>query len=202
MARRGYSQNIRVDAITYRLQGNTWETIQDWIEKQYGVKPSIRQMQKWAEKYQHGKNDPTGIKPIASKMGEMIDRAIMLAEGASGAKAVEFPAWLATSTTTNSELDLKTTIVSSLRFLELQVGKEQFDNALQYYQEIRDQIDSYAGTNSGPTGPSGPDGPRGPSLYEEEMDTMEPGPTKRPSGSHRPFEPGGPTGSAGSLDTD
>lgn len=199
MARRGYSQNIRVDTITYRLQGDAWLSIQDRIVKQYGVKPSIRQMQKWAERYQQGNNDPTGIKPIASKMGVMIDRAIMLAEGASGAKAVELPAWLATSTTTNSELDLKTTIVSSLRFLELQVGKEQFDNALRYYQEIRGQIDSYAGTNSGP---SGPDGPRGSSLYEEKMDTIEPGPTKRPSGSHRPFEPGGPTGSAGSLDTD
>lgn len=199
MVRRGYNQNIRIDAITYRLQGSTWVTIQDWLEKQYGVKPSIRQMQKWSETYQHGKNDPTGIKPIASTMTEMIDRARMLAEGASGARAFEFPAWLSTLTTTDSKLDLKTTIVASLRFLEQQIGREHFDNVLQYYQEIRDQIDSYAGTQSGSTGPSGPSGPRGPSLYKEEMDTIEPSPMEGHSGPHRLFEPDGPTGP---LDTD
>jgi len=65
--RRGYSQEIRAEAITKRYQGREWKEIQAAISKKFGVRPSIRQMQKWFEDYQ----GPRKIRPVLSLLPKL-----------------------------------------------------------------------------------------------------------------------------------
>ena len=58
--RRGYSHDIRAEAVTKRFQGKEWKEIQSIVREKFGVKPSIRQMQKWFEDYQGTAEDPSG----------------------------------------------------------------------------------------------------------------------------------------------
>lgn len=194
--KRGYKEEVKIEAITKRLMNLTWKEIQDSITQKFEVKPSIRQMQIWFGDYQHGSTDPTGVKHIARTMEDMIGQARMLAEAASGPtgptgpQGVEFPSWVASQDDSENKLDVKTAIVASLRILESQVGKENLFNAVKYYVQNREAMEKYNNWFYGSTGPSGPPVEYGISEADG------------PIGSHRPFEPGGPTGSAGSLDAD
>ncbi len=161
--RRGYNKEVRVEAIAKRLKGDAWEDIQEHISAKYAVKPSIRQMQKWVEEYQSGNKDPTGVRSIAKEMEDLVNQARMLAEAASGPtgpQAVEFPSWVASQK--ESGLDIRTAIIASLRLLESQVGRNNFDDALKYYFGQRSELDQFSNWFSGPEGPSGPTGPHGP----------------------------------------
>lgn len=135
--RRGYNQDIRAEAITRRYQGREWKEIQAAIAQKFGVKPSIRQMQKWFEDYQGTTDDPTGVKYIA----KVIEDAANLAKPLAQAKMMSevMPVW--------GQLQKEPGISSSdagwmafLSFFESQLGRGNFDRVVKSYQEMRDKL--------------------------------------------------------------
>ena len=135
--RRGYSHHIRAEAITMRYQGREWKEIQAAIAQKSGVKPSIRQMQKWFEDYQGITDDPTGVKYVA----KMIEDAANLAKPLAQAKMMAdvMPLW--------SRLQEQHKVSFSdagwmafLSFFEAQIGRENFDRIVKNYLNMRDKL--------------------------------------------------------------
>jgi hypothetical protein len=135
--RRGYNQYIRAEAITKRYQGREWKEIQDSIVKKFGVKPSIRQMQKWFEDYQGTTDDPTGVKYVAKAIEDAANLARPLAQAKMMADVM--PLWLKLQD--EHKLSFSDAgWMAFLSFFETQLGRENFDRIVQNYLEVRDKL--------------------------------------------------------------
>jgi len=135
--RRGYSHDIRAQAITKRYQGQEWKGIQDSIARKFGVKPSIRQMQKWFEDYQGTTDDPTGVKYVAKVIEDVANTAKPLAQARMMVEVM--PLWLKLQEEHNiSSFDAGW--MAFLSFFEAQIGRENFDRIVKNYQKMRDQL--------------------------------------------------------------
>jgi len=135
--RRGYNQDIRAEAITKRYQGKEWKEIQDSIVKKFGVKPSIRQMQKWFEDYQGTTDDPTGVKYVAKVIEDAANLARPLAQAKMMADVM--PLWMQIQKQPNiSPFDAGW--MAFLSFFETQLGRENFDRIVQNYLGVRDKL--------------------------------------------------------------
>ena len=135
--RRGYNQDIKAEAITQRYQRKVWQDIQDSIVKKFGMKPSIRQMQKWFENYQGTTDDPTGARYVA----KAIEDAANLAKPLVQAKMMTdvMPLWQRLQ----GEHGLSITDagwIAFLSYLETQIGRDNFDRTVKKYQEMREQL--------------------------------------------------------------
>ena len=135
--RRGYSHDIRVEAITKRYQGKEWKDIQDSIVKKFGVKPSIRQMQKWFEDYQGTTDDPTGVKYVAKVIEDAANTAKPLAQARMMADVM--PLWLKLQEEHKIPFS-DAGWMAFLSFFEAQIGREDFDRIVKNYQKMRDQL--------------------------------------------------------------
>jgi len=135
--RRGYNQLIRVEAIAKRYEGREWKEIQDAIGQKFGLKPSIRQMQKWFEDYQATTDDPTGSKHIA----KVIQDAAELAKPVAQAKMMldVMPLWSKLQERHNMAA-VDAGWIAFLSLFEAQIGRRNFDRILKKYREIRDDI--------------------------------------------------------------
>lgn len=135
--RRGYSHDIRAEAITKRYQGKEWKDIQDSIVKKFGVKPSIRQMQKWFEDYQGTTDDPTGVKYVA----KVIEDAANMAKPLAQAKMMTdvMPLWLKLQEEHKISFS-DAGWMAFLSFFEAQIGREDFDRIVKNYLKMRDQL--------------------------------------------------------------
>ncbi len=135
--RRGYSQDIRAEAITKRYQGKEWREIQAGIVEKFGVKPSIRQMQKWFEDYQGTTDDPTGVKYVA----KVIEDAANLAQPLAQAKMMAdvMPLWLKLQEEHKISFS-DAGWMAFLSFFEDQIGREDFDRIVKNYLKMRDQL--------------------------------------------------------------
>jgi hypothetical protein len=135
--RRGYNQNIRAEAIAKRYEGREWKEIQDSIEQKFGLKPSIRQMQKWFEDYQATTDDPTGGKHIT----KVIEDVAELAKPVAQAKMMldVMPLWSKLQEQYNMAA-VDASWIAILSFFEAQIGRRSFDRILKKYREIRDNI--------------------------------------------------------------
>ena len=135
--RRGYSQDIRAEAITKRYQGNEWKVIQTHIAEKFGVKPSIRQMQKWFEDYQGTTDDPTGVKYVAKAIEDSANLAKPLAQAKMMSEV--FPLWSHLREQYNMDV-LEAGLVAMWLFYQGQVGRDNLDNSYSRYQELRDKL--------------------------------------------------------------
>ena len=135
--RRGYSQDIRAEAITKRYQGREWKEIQTAICQKFSVKPSIRQMQKWFEDYQETADDPTGVKYVA----KVIEDAANLAKPLAQAKMMAdvMPLWSKLHEQQNLPFS-DAGWTAFLSFFEAQLGRENFDRIVKNYMQMRDQL--------------------------------------------------------------
>ncbi|MBA7615553.1 hypothetical protein ES703_22836 [subsurface metagenome] len=138
--RRGYSQDVRAEAITRRYHGMEWKQIQVGIQEKFHVKPSIRQMQKWFEDYQGTGEDPTGVKFMATAIKEAAERARPLAysEVMEGLPALR------------SFIELGADLEDAgwmfvLLALERQVGRDNFDRIVAKYVQLRDRLNEEKG---------------------------------------------------------
>ena len=134
--RRGYSQDIRAEAITKRFQGKTWTEVKDDIEGKYGVRPSMRQMQKWVEDY-HGDADPTGVRQVVKAIEDAANLAQPLAQARMMGEVM--PLWW--------ELMEKHRVpfvdagwMAFVAFFETQIGRDNFDRVVKGYMELRDKV--------------------------------------------------------------
>lgn len=135
--RRGYSHDIRAEAITKRYQVKEWKEIQAGIVEKFGVKPSIRQMQKWFEDYQGTTDDPTGVKYVA----KVIEDAANLAKPLAQAKMMAdvMPLWLKLQEEHKISFS-DAGWMAFLSFFEAQIGREDFDRIVKNYLKMRDQL--------------------------------------------------------------
>jgi len=120
-----------------RYQRRRWKEIQAAIREKFGVKPSIRQMQKWFEDYQGTTDDPTGAKYIAKIVEESAELAKPLAQAKMMSEVM--PIW--------GKLREEHKISFSdagwmafLSFFEAQIGREDFDRIVKNYLKMRDQL--------------------------------------------------------------
>ena len=135
--RDGYSYNIRAEAITMRYQKKKWKEIQAAIVEKFGVRPSIRQMQKWFEEYQGTTDDPTGAKYIAKIVEESAELAKPLAQAKMMSEVM--PIWGKLQEQHNMA-PLEAGLVAVWYFFENQVGRDKLDRSYTLYQELRDRI--------------------------------------------------------------
>jgi hypothetical protein len=135
--RDGYSHNIRAEAITMRYQRKRWKEIQTAISGKFGVKPSIRQMQKWFENYQGTTEDPTGAKYIAKIVEESAELAKPLAQAKIMSEVM--PIWGKLREEYNMGI-FEAGLVAMWHFFEGQVGRENLDRSYSLYQELRDKF--------------------------------------------------------------
>lgn len=135
--RRGYSQYIRAEAITKRYQGREWKEIQAGIAEKFGVKPSIRQMQKWFEDYQGTTDDPTGVKYVAKAIEDAANLAKPLAQAKMMADVM--PLWLKLQEEHKISFS-DAGWMAFLSFFEAQIGREDFDRIVKNYLKMRDQL--------------------------------------------------------------
>lgn len=135
--RRGYNQDIKAEAITQRYQRKVWQDIQDSIVKKFGMKPSIRQMQKWFENYQGTTDDPTGAKYVANVIEDAANTAKPLAQAKMMAEVM--PLWANLQNEQNmSSSDAGW--MAFLSFFEAQIGRKDFDRIIKKYYELRDKL--------------------------------------------------------------
>jgi len=134
--RRGYNQEIRAEAITKRYQGREWKDIQAAISQKFGVKPSVRQMQKWFEDYQGTTTDPTGVKFIAKVVEDSADMVKPLAQAKMMSEV--FPLWYYLQQ--RNLPPLVAGLVATWCFFESQVGRESLDHSYSLYRELRDKL--------------------------------------------------------------
>ena len=135
--RRGYSYDVRAEAVTRRYQGREWKEIQVTIGEKFGVKPSIRQMQKWFEDYQGTTNDPTGAKYIAKIVEESADLAKPLAQAKMMSEVM--PIWEKLREQDNMD-PFEAGLIAVWYFFESQVGREKLDRSYSRYKKERDRI--------------------------------------------------------------
>ena len=135
--RRGYSHDVRAEAITRRYHGREWKEIQAAISEKFAVKPSIRQMQKWFEDYQGTTDDPTGVKYVAKMIEDAANVAKPLAQARMMADVV--PLWSQLQEQYNKS-PVDAGWISFLSFFEVQIGRENFDRILKDYLELRDRL--------------------------------------------------------------
>ena len=135
--RDGYSYNIRAEAITMRYQKKKWKEIQAAIVEKFGVRPSIRQMQKWFEEYQGTTDDPTGAKYIAKIVEESAELAKPLAQAKMMSEVM--PIW--SQLQKQRKMDpLEAGLVAVWYFFEKQVGRKKLDSSYSRYREERDRF--------------------------------------------------------------
>jgi hypothetical protein len=134
--RRGYSQDIRAEAITRRYQGREWKEIQATIRGKFGVRPSIRQMQKWFEDYRGTTDDPTGVRYVAKVVEDSANLAKPLAQAKMMSEV--FPLWYHFQQ--HNLQPVEAGLVAVLCFFESQVGRENLDHAYSLYRELRDRL--------------------------------------------------------------
>ena len=135
--RRGYSHDVRAEAITRRYHGREWKEIQAAISEKFGVKPSIRQMQKWFEDYQGTTEDPTGAKYIAKIVEESAELAKPLAQAKMMSEVM--PIWDKLREEQKMS-PFEAGLVAMWHFFEGQVGRESLDRSFSLYQELRDKF--------------------------------------------------------------
>jgi hypothetical protein len=135
--RRGYSHDVRAEAIASRYQRREWKEIQAAIQQKYSVKPSIRQMQKWFEDYQGATDDPTGVKYVAKMIEDTANLAKPLAQAKMMADVM--PLWLKLQEEHKLSF-FDAGWMAFLSFFEAQLGRENFDRIVKNYQKIRDQL--------------------------------------------------------------
>ena len=135
--RRGYSQDIRAEAITGRYRGREWKEIQAGISEKFGVKPSIRQMQKWFEDYQGTTDDPTGVKFIAQAVEESANLAKPLAQAKMMSDVM--PVWCQLHDRYGLSIE-EAGWVAMWSFFETQLGRDKLDHAYSLYLEYRDKL--------------------------------------------------------------
>ena len=135
--RRGYSQDIRAEAITRRYQGREWKEIQIGIGEKFGVTPSIRQMQKWFEDYQGTTEDPTGIKYVVKVIEDAANMAKPLAQAKMMADVM--PLWSRLQERHKVSL-VDAGWIAFLSFFEAQIGRENFDRVIKNYLKLRDKL--------------------------------------------------------------
>ena len=135
--RDGYSYNIRAEAITMRYQKRRWKEIQVTIDEKFGVRPSIRQMQKWFEDYQGTTDDPTGAKYIAKIVEESAELAKPLAQAKMMSEVM--PIWDKLREE-QKMAPFEAGLVAMWHFFEGQVGRESLDRSFSLYQELRDKF--------------------------------------------------------------
>jgi hypothetical protein len=140
--RRGYSQDIRAEAITRRYQGREWKEIQETIGEKFGVKPSIRQMQKWFEDYQGTTDDPTGVKYVAKMVEDAADMAKPLAQAKMMGELI--PLW-ARLQEEYGKSAVDAGRISFLYIFEKQIGRENFDRILKDYSKLRNKLTQQTG---------------------------------------------------------
>jgi len=133
---RSYSYEVRAEAIARCYQGKDWLNIQALIQEKYGVRPGIRQMQKWVEIYKGSTGDPPGVRYITKQIEEAVNLAKLIAQCKLMAEIR--PLW--------SEMQDKYLMVSSdagwiasLAFFESQVGRQDFDRLVNTYRTLRDK---------------------------------------------------------------
>lgn len=135
--RRGYSQDIRAEAITGRYRGMEWKEIQAAIGEKFDVRPSIRQMQKWFEDYQGTTDDPTGTKYLVKAIEDSADLARPLAQ----AKMMGDIMPLLGQLQEQHNIPLPDAgWIAVLSFFEAQIGRESFDRIVQSYLGLRDNL--------------------------------------------------------------
>jgi hypothetical protein len=134
--RRGYSQDIRAEAITRRYQGREWKEIQTAIGEKFGVRPSIRQMQKWFEDYQGTTDDPTGVRYVAKVVEDSANLVKPLAQAKMMSEV--FPLWYHLQQ--HNLQPFEAGLVAVLCFFESQVGRENLDRTYSLYRELRDKL--------------------------------------------------------------
>jgi len=135
--RRGYNQHIRAEAIAKRYEGREWKEIQDAIGQKFGLRPSIRQMQKWFEDYQATSDDPTGGKYLARVIEDVAEQAKPVAQAKMMLDVM--PLWSRLQERHNLA-PVDAGWIAVLSFFEAQIGRRRFDRILKKYREIRDHI--------------------------------------------------------------
>lgn len=123
--RRGYSQDIRAEAITKRYQGIEWKEIQTAITQKFRLKPSIRQMQHWFEEYQGTKDDPTGAKYLAKAIEDTANLAKPLAQARMMAEVM--PLWQKLQEESGLSVS-DAGWIAFLSFFEAQIGRQESGN--------------------------------------------------------------------------
>jgi len=145
--RKGYSQEIRAEAIARRYQGKDWKGIQALIQEKYGVRPGIRQMQKWFEVYKGSADDPTGAKFIAKQIEETANLVKPVVQAKMMVEVM--PLW------SQLQEQYRMTVadagwIAFLAFFESQMGRESFDRIVDEYRELRDKLGKRPGQQSQP----------------------------------------------------
>ena len=136
--RRGYSHDIRAEAVTKRFQGREWKEIQKGVREKFGVTPSIRQMQKWFEDYQGTTDDPSGVKYVAKVIENAADEAKPLAQAKMMTEV--FPLWSRLQDSPYRLNAFEAGLVAMWSLFEAQVGRENLDRAYTLYRELRDEL--------------------------------------------------------------
>ena len=136
--RRGYSHDIRTEAVTKRFQGKEWKDIQTALQEKFGVTPSIRQMQKWFETYQQSNDDPSGVKYVAGIIESAANEAKPLAQAKMMTDV--FPLWSRLQDSPYRLSAYEAGLVAMWSVFEAQVGRENLDRAYALYQQLRDEL--------------------------------------------------------------
>lgn len=134
--RRGYSHDIRAEAITRRYQGREWKEIQSAIGQKFGVRPSIRQMQKWFEDYQGTADDPTGVRFVAKVVEDSANLVKPLVQAKMMNEVFPLCHYLQQHKLSVFEAGL----VATWCFFERQFGRENLDHTYSLYQGLRDDL--------------------------------------------------------------
>ena len=151
--RRGYSHDIRAEAIVGRFRGKGWKEIQAGIGEKFGVKPSIRQMQKWFEDYKGTTDDPTGVRLLAQVVEESAKRVQPLVQAKMMSDII--PLWSRLCDQWGLEAE-EAGWVAMWLFFEVQLGREKLDFSYSLYQRYRDKLSREIGMLSKEAWPSPP----------------------------------------------
>jgi hypothetical protein len=140
--RRGYDKDIRAEAVTRRWQGKRWEEIRETIGQKFGVRPCIRQMQKWFAEYRGATDEPVGERAIAAMVKDAAERARPLAYLEMMTNVM--PLWRQLQRYGLSVEDAAW--VALERFWEAQIGRERYDRIHSVYLEVRDRLAEQPGS--------------------------------------------------------
>jgi len=135
--RRGYSQDIRAEAILRRYEGKTWKEVQAAISGKFGLKPSIRQMQQWFENYQGTTGAQTEAEYFAKTIKQVADAAVPLAQARMMFDVM--PIWSQLKDQ-HKIADSDALWIAFMSLLETQIGRDNFDRIFKRYRKIRDVI--------------------------------------------------------------
>jgi len=135
--RKGYRSEVKAEAITRRYQGMTWPEVQAAIQKRFGVRVSVRQMQTWYQNYRDS-DHPEGMEYIARAIEMAANEAKPLAQAKMIGEV--FPLWMHLLGEPYNLAPEEAAWVSTLVVFESQIGRDRLDQVWQQYVRYRDMI--------------------------------------------------------------